>query len=247
MGRAAAVDRLDRLDEQRGDRPLHVVAPGHVSAQGGQERPLEGPPEAQNLGIPLELVVDRREGPVVQLVAEIKGELEVLAVGVGRHRRREGGRGRPAGQDVDQGRRQRSAGRRHQRVVLSRFSSPTAALSWSTCSWLTSERSMSSARAAAMAFSLRLVALPPRQPSFWSRATIKKVTRVATTCSVSTHPWLKPTKGPATVHTTTMPRQVRKNGGRAIVCDIVSASRSNQLVFSLTSVGHVGRGRADTE
>ncbi len=100
---------------------------------------------------------------------------------------------------------------------------------------------MISARAEARALSLRWVALFPRHASFSKRATIRNVTRATTTSSESTQWWEKSRKGPATAQMRTIPREIRKKGGRATTFDVVSAARSNHVVSWLTSEAAVGR------
>jgi hypothetical protein len=72
----------DRLEQQRGEGGLDVVAAGGVPAQRVEEGPLELRAQAEHVGVPLERVVHARLRPVVQLVGQVERELEVVAVRV---------------------------------------------------------------------------------------------------------------------------------------------------------------------
>ncbi|HVM14144.1 MAG TPA: hypothetical protein VM287_07420, partial [Egibacteraceae bacterium] len=64
------------------DGAVHVVATGDVGPQRLEEWPFECSAEPEHRGIPLQLLVHTGEGAVVQLVAEVQRELDILAVGV---------------------------------------------------------------------------------------------------------------------------------------------------------------------
>ncbi len=74
------------LHQQRVQGAVDVVASGHPGPQGGQERALHRGPEPQQVGVPLQVVVHPGEGAVVQLVADVEGELQVVPEGVTRGR-----------------------------------------------------------------------------------------------------------------------------------------------------------------
>ena len=72
----------DRLGEESSDLGLEVVATGHLLAQRLEEECLELQAHAEELEVPLHRVRHALEAAVVQLVADIQRELEVVAEGV---------------------------------------------------------------------------------------------------------------------------------------------------------------------
>ena len=113
--RARAVDGLDEQRIELAHGALHgAVAGRDVRAQGPLEHALDLAAQREQPGLPLAVVGDAGEAAVVQLVAAVEGELEVVAVGVGVGG--VGAQGRLAAQRGEHRGRERAPGARQRRT-----------------------------------------------------------------------------------------------------------------------------------
>jgi hypothetical protein len=79
----AHASAVERFDQQLVELSGHVGATRYVLAKRGQEDSFHRRPEPQQVGVPFPIRLDPGPTLVVQLVAQLQGQLEIVAQRVG--------------------------------------------------------------------------------------------------------------------------------------------------------------------